>query len=81
VETPIAKGILGGLYPAKSTVLIDAKPGDESLSIVSVPTPVDGTADDNAAAVAASGAGGAPAVAKKSVRSTTDSNNGSSVMQ
>eukprot|EP00598_Pedospumella_elongata_P011640 CAMPEP_0185007566 /NCGR_PEP_ID=MMETSP1098-20130426/87435_1 /TAXON_ID=89044 /ORGANISM="Spumella elongata, Strain CCAP 955/1" /LENGTH=889 /DNA_ID=CAMNT_0027535913 /DNA_START=138 /DNA_END=2807 /DNA_ORIENTATION=- len=37
VETPIAKGILGGMYPAKSTVLLDAKPGDAELTITSVP--------------------------------------------
>jgi len=36
VETPIAKAILGGKYPAKSTVLIDAKTGDEGLSISAV---------------------------------------------
>jgi len=37
VETPIAKGILGGKYPAKSTVLLDAKPGDAALTITAVP--------------------------------------------
>lgn len=36
VETPIAKGILGGLYPPKSTILIDARPGDGHLTITSV---------------------------------------------
>lgn len=33
VETPVAQGILGGKYPAGSTILIDARPGDEQLSI------------------------------------------------
>lgn len=37
VETPIAKGILGGAYPPKSTVLIDARKGDEKLTITTVP--------------------------------------------
>jgi len=36
VETPIAKGILANEYPPKSTVLIDAKPGDKKLSFMSV---------------------------------------------
>jgi len=36
VETGIAKGILAGKYPAKSTVLIDARPGDSKLQITSV---------------------------------------------
>jgi ATP-dependent Clp protease ATP-binding subunit ClpB len=38
VETPIAKGILGGKYPPKSTVLIDARHGDPALTITSVPS-------------------------------------------
>ncbi len=37
VETPIAKGILGGKYPAKSTVLLDAKPLDAAITITAVP--------------------------------------------
>ena len=36
VETPIARGILGGLYPPGTTIMIDAKPGDEKLTITSV---------------------------------------------
>jgi len=33
VETPIAKGLLGGMYPLDSTIVLDAKPGDDSLTI------------------------------------------------
>jgi len=33
VETPIAKELLGGKFPKGSTVLIDARPGDSSLTI------------------------------------------------
>jgi len=36
VETPLAKGILGGDYNNCSGVLIDAKPGDSKLSITGV---------------------------------------------
>jgi ATP-dependent Clp protease ATP-binding subunit ClpB len=36
VETPMSKGILGGKYPAGSTLLIDAKPGDGQLTITVV---------------------------------------------
>lgn len=36
VETPIAKGILAGKYAPKSTILIDAQKGDDSLTITSV---------------------------------------------
>jgi hypothetical protein len=36
VETPIAKGILGSLYPPHSTLLLDAKPGDAKISIMPV---------------------------------------------
>jgi len=36
VETGIAKGILAGKYPAKSTILIDARPGDSKLQISSI---------------------------------------------
>jgi ATP-dependent Clp protease ATP-binding subunit ClpB len=35
VETPIARGILGGKYPPGSTILVDAKAGDASLTISS----------------------------------------------
>jgi ATP-dependent Clp protease ATP-binding subunit ClpB len=35
VETAVAKGILGGVYPAGSTILIDARPGDAKLTITS----------------------------------------------
>ena len=33
VETPVAQGILGGKYPAGSTILIDAQEDDEQLRI------------------------------------------------
>lgn len=36
VETPLAKGILGGKYPPNSCILLDAKPGDLELTISSV---------------------------------------------
>jgi ATP-dependent Clp protease ATP-binding subunit ClpB len=36
VETPISKGLLGGHYPAHSTILLDAQPGDNHLTISSV---------------------------------------------
>jgi len=36
VETPIAKGLLGGLYAEDSTILVDALPGDSILTITSV---------------------------------------------
>lgn len=36
VETPIARGLLGGLYPSGSTIIIDAKPGDNKLTMTSV---------------------------------------------
>ncbi|KAJ1428570.1 ClpB protein [Ochromonadaceae sp. CCMP2298] len=36
VETPIAKGILGSSYPPRSTLLLDAKPGDSKISITAV---------------------------------------------
>lgn len=36
VETPIAKGILASQFPAGSTILIDAKPGDSRLTISAV---------------------------------------------
>ena len=36
VETPLAKGILGGDYNNCSGVLIDAKPGDAKLTITGV---------------------------------------------
>jgi ATP-dependent Clp protease ATP-binding subunit ClpB len=32
VETPVAKGILAGKYTPKSTILIDARKGDDKLS-------------------------------------------------
>jgi ATP-dependent Clp protease ATP-binding subunit ClpB len=38
VETPIAKGILGSKFPAKSTILLDAHEGDGELTITSVET-------------------------------------------
>ena len=36
VETPIAKGILSGSYPPGSTVMLDARPGDDRLTITAV---------------------------------------------
>jgi ATP-dependent Clp protease ATP-binding subunit ClpB len=33
VETPIAQAILRGSFPEKSNILVDAKPGDEKLTI------------------------------------------------
>lgn len=36
VETPIAKGLLGKKFPAGSTIILDAKPGDSQLTISSV---------------------------------------------
>eukprot|EP00596_Hydrurales_sp_CCMP1899_P000317 CAMPEP_0119044926 /NCGR_PEP_ID=MMETSP1177-20130426/35757_1 /TAXON_ID=2985 /ORGANISM="Ochromonas sp, Strain CCMP1899" /LENGTH=930 /DNA_ID=CAMNT_0007015845 /DNA_START=219 /DNA_END=3011 /DNA_ORIENTATION=- len=36
VETPVAQGILGGKYPAGSTILIDAGLEDDQLTITSV---------------------------------------------
>lgn len=36
VETPIARGILGSKYPPGATIMIDAKPGDASLTITPV---------------------------------------------
>ena len=41
VETPVAQGILGGKYPAGSTILIDASPEDSQLTITSVLDPSD----------------------------------------
>jgi ATP-dependent Clp protease ATP-binding subunit ClpB len=41
VETPVAQGILGGKYPSGSTILIDARPGDNQLTITSVINPAD----------------------------------------
>ena len=41
VETPVAQGILGGKYPSGSTILIDARPGDNQLTITSVLNPAD----------------------------------------
>jgi ATP-dependent Clp protease ATP-binding subunit ClpB len=41
VETPVAQGILGGRYPSGSTILIDARPGDNQLTITSVLNPAD----------------------------------------
>lgn len=45
VETPIAKGILGNKYPAGSTIMLDAKPGDMELTITTI---VDATFVDDA---------------------------------
>ena len=36
VETPIAKGLLGGLYAEDSTILVDAQPGDDRLTITNI---------------------------------------------
>jgi ATP-dependent Clp protease ATP-binding subunit ClpB len=41
VETPVAKGILGGKYPSGSTILIDARIGDDQLTITNVLDPKD----------------------------------------
>jgi ATP-dependent Clp protease ATP-binding subunit ClpB len=41
VETPVAQGILGGRYPSGSTILIDARSGDNQLTITSVLNPAD----------------------------------------
>lgn len=40
VETPIAKGLLGGLYAEDSTILVDAQPGDNQLTITNISNPI-----------------------------------------
>lgn len=36
VETPLAQGILGGKYAAGQTLLLDARPGDDKLTVTAV---------------------------------------------
>lgn len=36
LETPISRGLLGGKFPPKSTIIVDAKPGDLALTITSL---------------------------------------------
>lgn len=51
VETPIAKGLLGGMYAEDSTILVDAHPGDSILTISSV---INATITDKASEKASS---------------------------
>jgi ATP-dependent Clp protease ATP-binding subunit ClpB len=57
VETPVAQSILGSKFPPKSTIMIDARKGDDKLTITAVPdhlTPVTVDAAAGAAAIAGS---------------------------
>lgn len=41
VETPLARGILSGTYPPGSTIIIDAKNGDDKLTFSVIPSSID----------------------------------------
>ena len=49
VETPIAKGLLGGLYAEDSTILVDATIGDDKLTITNIPNNPSNLADKSIA--------------------------------
>jgi hypothetical protein len=47
VETPLARGILAGLYPPGSTIIADGKPSDDKLTFsVLKPSEPSNTADE-----------------------------------